>query len=806
MKTSKKVLCVILALSMVVGLAACGNKGKGNDPAANSSPGAVKTSSTDSIAKQYVYRMNEFDFSQLQESSADISALCLDKVGDKVYGILQGSGYKSDGTGLFTYILAEMDTESGNVSMQMLDTPEDKTEAAENGNGYENTTYSNFDIREDGRIYANKTHDYSDYSDPEKVVNKHTEAICCWDLSGKMLWEAKLVASGDGNTGWYYTNGFAVQQDGSVCVLMSGDDSGIIKVSAEGAAEPMVPVGALKDILTNYCGIAAMPDGKFLLTYYDNSWQNMYMNTYDFAADQVGQEVKLPTSVASYLSANMVTDAAGDVLYSTSEGVFKYHMGAEHEEEIMSYVNSDLYVTGFDAVLALEDSSFVAIFSEYDSFDYSRTVYGGLFTKVDPKDIPDKKVLVIGGSYLYGDLQKRVVDFNKANQEYRIVMKDYSQYNTYDDYSLCYTQLNNDIIAGNMPDILVVDSYNMSLEQYVNKGLLADIGEMIKKDEELSKTEFLDNLFDACRINGKLYEVTPSFSLRTFIAKKSLVGSGDTWTMKDAMKLVESMPEGTALLSDMTREQFMSNVMEVEGSQLVDISTGKCSFDTEDFRDYMNYARSLPEELGDDYYSDEWYATHDSQYRENRTVLNSCYIGSISDLVYTINGMFGEDVTFIGFPGSGKAGTGGVIMTNTSYALAAGSPNLDAAWKFVRYYLTDAYQETIEWQIPASKKYLERNAQKATQKPVYMVDGKPVEEELHYWINNEMIDIEPLSQEQVQAIVDYITSVRSRAYYNTAVTNIVTEELGAFFKNQKSAEDVSSLVQNRVQLYINENR
>ena len=64
-----------------------------------------------------------------------------------------------------------------------------------------------------------------------------------------------------------------------------------------------------------------------------------------------------------------------------------------------------------------------------------------------------------------------------------------------------YTQLNNDILSGSMPDILVTD-LNMPVENYISKGLIADIGEMIQKDEELSQKEFMENVFDAYKVKG----------------------------------------------------------------------------------------------------------------------------------------------------------------------------------------------------------------------------------------------------------------------------------------------------------------
>ena len=63
-----------------------------------------------------------------------------------------------------------------------------------------------------------------------------------------------------------------------------------------------------------------------------------------------------------------------------------------------------------------------------------------------------------------------------------------------------------------------------------------------------------------------------------------------------------------------------------------------------------------------------------------------------------------------------------------------------------------------------------------------------------------------MSQEQADQLVDFIYSVNNKVFHNEDIVNIVTEEAEAFFKGQKSAKEVTELIQNRVQLYINENR
>ena len=67
------------------------------------------------------------------------------------------------------------------------------------------------------------------------------------------------------------------------------------------------------------------------------------------------------------------------------------------------------------------------------------------------------------------------------------------------------------------------------------------------------------------------------------------------------------------------------------------------------------------------------------------------YIGNMSNLNYQLNGNFGEPVTYIGFPT--ESGKGSYISANQSFVLSAKSANLDGAWEFVRYYLTDEYGE-----------------------------------------------------------------------------------------------------------------
>ena len=62
-----------------------------------------------------------------------------------------------------------------------------------------------------------------------------------------------------------------------------------------------------------------------------------------------------------------------------------------------------------------------------------------------------------------------------------------------------------------------------------------------------------------------------------------------------------------------------------------------------------------------------------------------------------------------------------------------------------------------------------------------------------------------VTEEEAAAIKTFLGSLNRTAFIDNNVENIIAEEAAAFFEGQKSAEDVASVIQSRVKIYINEN-
>lgn len=771
-KTLSLVLCAVTALS----LSACGKDGNGGTPGKAGDP---------NLAKQNVFSYEEFDVGKLGDS---VDVLNSAYVNGRIYMLLYIYNWSGDSPGNESKLISFL-PDGSDVQTIELEAPPAAEEGSSDGYWYNAVAFG-----EDGSIYAHRQSSSMDESDPENPVYSSVDELVCWSMDGKQKW-SKLFTEFFDTEEYFYISSILPQKDGAINVIAGGDKFQLLSFDKDGNLVSQKPMNL--DSIQNIDSIYAKADGTLMVSAYDDNYVKRSISSYDPATGTLGEKLELPEVLNNY---GMRQGTVTDFILNDSNGIYTYNLGDADVTPLMNFVNSDLITNGMSAVVMIDADHFVGAY--YGMEDGITRVAG--FTRVDPKDIPDKAVLTLGfAGYLDPPTYKRVVDFNKSNKQYRIVIRDYSTYNTSEDYTAGYTKLNNDIISGDMPDILLNDS-RMAVDNFIAKGLVADIGSLIEKDEELSKVEFVENVFQAYSVNDKLYYVIPSFSVDTVIGKTSIVGDRNGWTMAEMQEVLASQPEGTVCFGEMTRDWFFNLVMQYCGSDFVDLSTGKCNFDTQEFQNVLEFAKNLPADYDSISYDDEYWENYDSQYRENRTLLMTTSIYSIANMNYVINGYFGEPVTFIGFPK--ESGNGSNISANRSYILSARSKNLDGAWEFARYYLSEEYQQEVG-DLPVRKDLFLKKAQEATQKPYYMEDGKKVEYDETFMLKDGTeLKLPPMSQEQVDEIVAFIMSVDKAYYQNESIYNIILEESAAFFADQKSAQEVTQIIQSRAQIYVNENR
>ena len=170
-------------------------------------------------------------------------------------------------------------------------------------------------------------------------------------------------------------------------------------------------------------------------------------------------------------------------------------------------------------------------------------------------------------------------------------VKDYSEFNTNDDYSAGLTKLNTEIMSGVIPDMFLTE--NLPIERYAAKGILTDLYELIDSDAELTRESFVPQIIQACETDGKLYELPASFMVQTAFGLSKVVDGYDVWNVAAVQDAMTSCKEDAYAVFTITPRRPLSwTVSPTTSPGFVNWQTGECSFDSESFITLLNFASS----------------------------------------------------------------------------------------------------------------------------------------------------------------------------------------------------------------------
>lgn len=409
--------------------------------------------------------------------------------------------------------------------------------------------------------------------------------------------------------------------------------------------------------------------------------------------------------------------------------------------------------------------------------------------------------------WLNYDLKRSITNFNKESDKYQIEVTSYEDQDSNGSYDEKIKRLNNDLVAGKIPDILLVDS-NIPFESYVSKGLIADLNGFFEKDETIKREDYLENVLEAFSMDGKLYRIAPSFNIQTLAAKKSIVGDKTSWTVDEFLEVAKNNPDAKMFGDEMTNSNFLNQMIMMNIGSYINYETGECHFDSDSFKKLLEYAKdNFPTEINyDELYSDDnYWQEREMAYREGKAILRSEYIYNLRTLKYDEVGYMGEETTFIGVPSDN--GCGSTIYPNTTLAVMAKSKNPDGAWEFIKTLLSDEAQSSnMNSGLPLKLSAYDKLKEKAKEKPYW--ENEKGEKEYYddnVWVGEQQFVCEPNTDEDNEKIMNFIKSVTNVRSYDSDLLKIIDEETQAYFSGQKSVDEITDLIQNRVSTYVNEN-
>lgn len=142
--------------------------------------------------------------------------------------------------------------------------------------------------------------------------------------------------------------------------------------------------------------------------------------------------------------------------------------------------------------------------------------------------------------------------------------------------------------------------------------------------------------------------------------------------------------------------------------------------------------------------------------------------------------------------------------------------NKEAAWEYIRTLITPRVIESdtpgLDILLPVNKanyKTNMRNDLKQVER-MYLADGDEVLRDLfktkHFTYGDPIPLMRLLTEEDIQRINDLIDHTTRLYWPDDGLTDIVWEVLGAYFFGDRALDDTIRLLENRVGLYLNEQK
>ena len=462
-----------------------------------------------------------------------------------------------------------------------------------------------------------------------------------------------------------------------------------------------------------------------------------------------------------------------------------YEMNPETGEyaQILKWLDYDINGNYIQNFLPLSTGNILVHYWSWESAEQSLII----LEKTLKSQVAEKKILTIGCFYPSASLKKEVELFNKENTAYRIEIRDYaasvdwSKASANEDYNNARNRFQMDLLSDNAPDMFMDMYIGGMIENLVEKGAVEDLAPYLETSKELSKEDFFASILDANTYDGVLYMLPRTFIMQTCFCRTEDMGEKSGWTMQDLKALCNKYPEAS-VFPNASRDEifrlFTANSMD----SFLNMETGECFFEGQDFKDFLEICKSYPKEF------DGEYEEASKALREHTALL---YLTDILDMESYIRAkeIFGCPASNIGYPGNGSNSGARVFCAGIS--ISSSSKYKDVCFGFIEKTMEDnsIMHSGIEYGFPAK---------------ISVYDTKMAEIGVDGFGTTDIGIDDARMAEYCDELREMIEGIDDHSVADQQIWVILEEEVQAYFEDQKSLDEVTKNVQSRVKLYLSE--
>lgn len=487
------------------------------------------------------------------------------------------------------------------------------------------------------------------------------------------------------------------------------------------------------------------------------------------------------------LNSFFLIDGSGEYLFYYITPERMYGVTAEgNAEEVIHWNNSDFVRRSIVECEPLPDGKFLLgkASSSNGSMD------GDVFYVAEQRtedDAADTKFMTLAAVDLSYSLEEAVLDYNRQETGWRIMMVDYADTET----------LKSDMLDGVVADIICTE--NLHFENLASKGLFADWYDLMDADESFNREDYLPNFFASLEYDGKLLRLTYDYVVETYFAKTEFAPQKENYTAADYMDLLESMPDGMTATTFIGRDSVVKWHLPEMTDMFINWQTGECAFDSPEFIRALRWMESLPEnQTAED---TNVLQSVDKLFLCDRALLRQSKIHQPIRWHIIRRAYFGDaEITAVGMPMyEGEAGNNGTFLINDSVSVNAQSHYKDAAWDFMKYLLSEDYQKGLTDSMPIHIGILDEKLTLATKMSAASEQYRDMT----------IVNVGAASEESMAELRAYIGNINRVSHQNGTdaqerIGTILSEEIERYFAGGCTAEECADAIQSRASIYLSE--
>ena len=463
---------------------------------------------------------------------------------------------------------------------------------------------------------------------------------------------------------------------------------------------------------------------------------------------------------------------AKDVLIVDAKGLYDYGLSDGSKQYYMEWNG-----TAYDPQSGAEDIKFVS--------DNQIEIYAGgdmtvTLSKINPEE-SGKTILTYKTTGISSEIKELIVRFNKENPDYYIMIEECPA--SQDLYTF-REKVEIEIAAGHGPDI-IDDISVRNPYMLIEKGVIEELTPYIER-EGVDREAYFPVVFQGFGVGEGVYGIGIGMSIHSWCVDGSLFSEESDFSLENMLDVLEGLNEDKIFMNGREAAslvyQWLQTSEDLYG--MVDWETGQCDFSGENFHRILELA--------------ERYGDGEGKGAEG-------YIAnSVSMMDYSFFASYDASIKGSGRVLTGILGERGGMHEVTMHTLAinAASENKDGAWEFLCFLLQEEVQAELGRDFMHMRFPVNRQA-------FYTVGnemcGDRIGVTMRAWDDPEWeISAEEFTEEQLEDLNALFAKAVFFPWRTREILSIIEEETALYFDGSKGMEETIDIIQNRVQLYLDE--